>query len=566
MPSASSSASAPLTRSLPNGKADGHRVALGTHGAVASQETHASDIGIATLKRGGNAVDAAIAVAFALAVTHPSAGNIGGGGFMIVRMKDGRTAAIDYRETAPGKASRDMYLDAKGNLTKGSLLGAKAAGIPGTVAGLALAHAKFGKLPWKDLVAPAIELARKGFPVDHDLAATFKEVLPKLKEKESKSCAAYISHGDDKPLLEGETLANPDLATTLEAIANGGPDAFYQGALAAKMADEVAKAGGIWQASDLASYKAKMRDPLVFSYRGVDVVTMPLPSSGGIVLRQLLGASEILHMDEKPWRSADEIHLFIEAARRAYADRNELLGDPDFVKAPVEKLLDMTYIESRMKTVDPNKATPSSDVRPGIEAPHESKETTHFSVIDEDGDAVSNTYTLNTGFGAKFIVPGTGILLNDEMDDFSAKPGTANTFGLVQGEPNKIEPGKRMLSSMTPAVLVDHGEVRAIVGSPGGPTITTTVAQVIRGIVDYKRPLDEVVPAFRAHHQWLPDMIFTEKAMPDDVVSALEAKGHKVKKGDTIGNAECIEVDPATHGFRAVADTARTGGGAAAAY
>jgi gamma-glutamyltranspeptidase/glutathione hydrolase len=331
------------------------------------------------------------------------------------------------------------------------------------------------------------------------------------------------------------------------------------------LAKEVEKAGGIWQASDLAEYKAVMREPITFKYRGLDVITMPPPSGGGIVLRQLLAASETLHMEKQPWRSAEEIHLFVEACRRTYADRNELIADPDFVKVPIDKLLDASYLASRMKDVDPTKATPSSEIKPGIEAPYESPQTTHFSVIDDDGDAVSNTYTLNTGYGSKFIVPGTGVILNNEMDDFSAKPGSPNTFGLVQGERNKIEPRKRMLSSMTPTILVDHGEVRAIVGSPGGPTISTTVAQIVRGVVDYGLPLDQVVPTFRAHHQWLPDQIFTEPGMPADVEQALEKMGHTVKRQPRIGNANCIEVDPTTHGFRAVADTTR-GGGAAEAY
>ncbi len=557
--------SSSVVRALPKGPVDGARVAVGVHGAVASQEGNASDVGIEILRRGGNAVDAAIAVAFALAVTHPSAGNVGGGGFMLVRMADGSTTAIDYRETAPAASSRDMYLDAKGDLTKDRLVGAKAAGIPGTVAGLFLAHERLGKLPWKDLVTPAVALAQGGFTLDPVTAEDLAKVLPTLKEAHMDEAARVLARPDGTPLRAGDRFVQPELAKTLGLVAEGGAKAFYTGPLAETMAREVSKAGGIWTPADLASYRALVRDPIRFSYRGHEIIAMPPPSAGGIVLRQLLGAAEVLHLETKPWRSADEVHLFAEAMRRTYADRNELLGDPDFVKIPMKELLDPSYIAGRVKDVDPAKATPSSQIKAGIEPGHESTQTTHFSVVDEAGDAVSNTYTLNTGYGSKFMIPGTGVLLNNEMDDFATKPGSANVFGLVQGERNRIEPKKRMLSSMTPTIVVKDGRLRAVVGSPGGPTISTTVAQIIRGLIDYGRPLDEVIPAYRAHHQWLPDMIFTEEGMPKDVEAALVAKGHVVKRQPRIGHANCIEVDPATNGFRAVADTTR-GGGKAAAY
>ena len=567
VPTASASVAAPYTgpRMMPKGKADGVRVALGTHGAVSSQEANATDVGIAVLKKGGNAVDAAVAVGFALAVTHPSAGNIGGGGFMVVRMHDATKAAIDYRETAPSKASRDMYLDAKKELTKDRLIGAKAAGIPGTVAGFAEAHGKFGKLPWKDVVEPAVKLAREGYVLDAETADDIAKTVVTMKEAKLTEGARVFSKPDGSPFKGGDRFLQPELAKTLELIETGGEKAFYTGKFAENMAREVTKAGGIWTAADLSSYKAKEREPLVFTYRGNEIIAMPPPSAGGIVLRQLLGASEILGLDKQPWRSAEEVHLFAEAMRRTYADRNELLGDPDFVKIPLATLLDPAYIGGRLKDIDPNKATPSTQIKAGIEPPHESTQTTHFSVVDDEGNAVSNTYTLNTGFGCKFVIPKTGILLNNEMDDFATKPGTANVFGLVQGERNKIEPGKRMLSSMTPTIVVKDGELRAVVGSPGGPTISTTVAQLVRGLVDYQQPLDVVVPAFRAHHQWLPDQIITEDAMPKDVEAALVAKGHQIKRMKRIGHANCIEVDPATRGFRAVADTTR-GNGKAAAY
>ncbi len=551
-------------RSLPEGKADSPRVALGTKGAVSSQEANASDVGIEILKQGGNAVDAAVAVGFALAVTHPSAGNIGGGGFMVIRTKGGETSALDFRETAPSGASRDMYLDKKGNATKDSLNGPKAAGIPGSVAGLFAAHKKLGKLPWKDVVAPAIKLAKEGFKIDQTLSKDIVEVTKKMKDLGFEATAKAFSRADGLPLAPGDRLVQPDLAKTLEAIA-ADHRAFYEGPIAETMAREVTKAGGIWKVEDLKKYEAKWRTPIAFEYRGHQIITMPPPSAGGVVLKQLLAASEAMDLKKKAWRSADEIHLFAEAMRRTYADRNALLGDPDFVKMPMAELLDTSYVKKRISDIDPNKATPSSQIKAGIEpSKQESTQTTHYSVVDEEGNAVAVTTTLNTGYGCKFMVPGVGVLLNNEMDDFAVKPGSPNVFGLVQGEQNKIEPGKRMLSSMTPTIVVKDGELRAIVGSPGGPTITTTVAQIVRGLIDYEKPLDVAVPALRAHHQWLPDQIWTEESIPADVQAELEKRGHKIAKRGRIGHANSIEVDPKSKGFRAVADTTRAGGKAAA--
>ncbi|MBK6516292.1 MAG: gamma-glutamyltransferase [Polyangiaceae bacterium] len=555
---------APKPRALPKGAAEAPRVALGTRGAVSSQEANATDVGLSILKAGGSAVDAAIAVGFALAVTHPSAGNLGGGGFMVVREASGKSFALDYRETAPSASSRDMYLGKDGKPTKDSLEGPKAAGIPGTVRGFAEAHKRFGKLPWKDLVAPAVALARDGFALDPVTAADLARVTKKMRELGFAHTAKLFERPDGGALAAGEKLVQPELAKVLQAIADGGADAFYVGALAEKMASEVSQAGGVWKASDLAAYRAKWRDPIVFSYRGHEVVTMPPPSSGGVVLKQLLVMSEALKLNEKPWRSAEEIHLFAEAMRRAYVDRNQLLGDPDFVKMPLETLLDPAYLKQRASTIDPLRATSSKDIQPGVAPKSESTQTTHYSVVDEAGNAVSNTTTLNTGYGAKFAIPGTGVLLNNEMDDFAVAPGKPNVFGLVQGETNKIEPGKRMLSSMTPTILSKDGEVRAILGSPGGPTITTTVAQITRALVDYGAPLDKAVPALRAHHQWLPDELAVEEAIGADVVAELEKRGHKITKRPRMGHANCIEVDPETRGFRAVADTTRAGGKAAA--
>lgn len=554
-------------RALPAHDPNDPATAVGLRGAVASAEAQASAVGLEILKRGGNAVDAAIAVAFALAVTHPSAGNIGGGGFMVVRMADGRTAAIDYREVAPGGASRDMYLDARGEKTRGSLDGAKAAGIPGTVAGLALAREKFGTLTWAELVAPAIALARDGHRLDSfhvsDLSGGVERML-KLPKNEAS--AAIYRKPDGTPFAEGDVWKQPELAGTLTKIA-ADPRAIYSGPLADELASKVKAMGGIWTAADLAAYKAELRAPITFAYRGHEIVTMPPPSAGGVVLRQLLAASEILSIADKPWHSVDEIHLYVEAARRTYADRNFLLGDPGFVKVPLDKLLDPGYLRDRLKDVDPNKATPSARVVAGLPTEacgQKGTQTTHFSVVDEAGNAVSNTFTLNTSFGAKVVVPGTGVLLNNEMDDFAVKPCTPNTYGLVQGEQNRIEPGKRMLSSMTPTIVVKDGKLRAVVGTPGGSTISTTVTQVVRAVIDYGVTIDQAVKAPRIHHQWMPDEVTVEPTLDAEIVEGLKARGHAVDEWPSIGHANCIEVDPATGGYRAVADYGRDGGKAVA--
>ena len=551
-------------RRMPAGEARPPELALGTRGAVSSAELQASEVGLEILRKGGNAVDAAVAVGFALAVTHPSAGNLGGGGFMVVRMADGKTAAIDYREEAPSGASRDMYLDKKGEPTNERLLGPKAAGIPGSVAGLGLAHARFGTLPWKDVVAPAVALARDGHVLDSWHAKDLAYGAGAMVKAGYADSAKHYRKPDGSDYAEGETWVQPELAKTLEQIADVGPRAFYEGPLAETMAKEVAAAGGIWKAADLAAYEALEREPIEFSYRGHEIVTMPPPSAGGVVLRQLLAASEQLGLEQHPWRSEQEVHLFVEAMRRTYADRNLLLGDPDFVKLPMAELLDTAYVQKRMADIDPEHATPSDRVGAGLPVGRESEETTHFSVVDGQGNAVANTTTLNLGFGAKFVVPGVAVLLNNEMDDFSTKPGSPNIFGLVQGEPNKIEPGKRMLSSMTPTIVAKDGELRAVVGTPGGPTITTTVATVIRAMLDYGLSVDEAVGSARAHHQWKPDEIWLEERMDPKVMQALEAKGHKLRKRDGMGHANCIEVDPASRGFRAVADVSRDGGAAVA--
>ncbi len=553
-------------------------LAVGKQGAVTSASKEATDIGLAILQKGGNAVDSAIAVAFALGVSHPSAGNIGGGGFMIVRTADGKATALDYREMAPRGATRDMYLDAAGAVTKDSRLGPRAAGVPGNVAGFEVAHKRFGKLPWKDLVLPAVALARDGVVLDSfhagDMGWAAKNMGEYVKALEAnpksppallaaaKATVARFAKPDGTPYATGERWMQPELAKTLEAIAKGGAKAFYRGPLAVKMAKEMKAMGGLWTTADLAGYKVIERKPIVFAYRGHEVITMPPPSAGGITLRQVLGASEALGFKEMKWTSVERIHLYIEALRRIYADRNLLVADPDFVKVPMEQILDTTYLSKRLATIDRAHATPSAKVGAGIEI-QEKPQTTHFSVMDGSGMAVANTFTLNGGFGAKLQILGTGVTLNNEMDDFTAKVGSPNMFGLVQGPQNSIAPGKRMLSSMTPTIITSGGKVRLVCGSPGGPTISTTVAQVVMQVIDYGLPLEQAVAAGRIHHQWMPDRVFTEGDLPPATIKALEAMGHEMTSRGRIGHANCIETNAAGE-LRAVADTGRDGGEAAA--
>lgn len=539
-------------------------IATGKHGAVASAEANATRIGVEILQAGGNAVDAAVAVGFALSVTHPSAANIGGGGFMVLRFPDGRATSVDYRETAPGAASADMYLDESGELTGQSRVGAMAAGIPGDVAGFWYAHQHWGELEWSAVITPAIILARDGWTLDEHHAADLEKGVKRMTKAGFEDSAAMFRKPDGSLYQAGDVWRQPELAATLQRIATQGRAGFYEGPFAEYMAEQVQALGGIWTAEDLSGYRAIEREPLVFPYRGHEIISMPPPSAGGVVLRQILAASEVLDLKRYAWHSPEHVHRYVEILRRTYADRNLLLGDPDFIEIPMETLLDVSYIDERVADIDPNKATPSEEVGAGVQI-KESRQTTHFSVVDGDGFAVANTYTLNGGFGAKVMIPGTGVILNNEMDDFTAKVGAPNMFGLVQGPQNAIEPGKRMLSSMTPTIVTKAGELRAVVGSPGGPTITTTVAQIILQLIDYGRPLEVAVRDHRIHHQWKPDAIWHEDALEADLAKALENKGHELKnKGWKIGHANCISVDPETGVIKAVADVARDGGAAAA--
>jgi gamma-glutamyltranspeptidase/glutathione hydrolase len=542
----------------------GDAVAEGRHGAVASAEAHASRVGIDVLRRGGNAVDAAVAVGFALGVTHPSAGNIGGGGFMLIRLADGRTRALDYRERAPAAASRDMYLGADGKPDARSRVGALAAGIPGDVAGLAWAHEQHGTLPWAELLRPAIALARDGWALDRFHADDLAKAVAAMRAAGFTGSAAQFERPDGTPYAEGDVWRQPELAVTLDRIASGGPRAFYRGALAERMVREVRAQGGIWTLDDLAEYRAVERAPIAFEYRGHVIHAMPPPSAGGVVLRQILAGAEALRLEDLPWNSAQRVHLYVETLRRAYLDRNHLIGDPDFVAVPLARLLDPAYGAARVRDIDPEHATPSSALDASEPLPDESHETTHFSVVDARGMAVANTYTLNGGFGAKLVIPDTGVILNNEMDDFTAKVGAPNMFGLVQGEQNAIQPGKRMLSSMTPTIVTRGGELRAVLGSPGGPTITTTVAQIAMQLIDYGRALPDAVREPRIHHQGLPDRVLAEQGVPPELVEGLRARGHEVTLLPSLGHANCIEVDPRSGVLRAVADTARDGGKALA--
>jgi gamma-glutamyltranspeptidase/glutathione hydrolase len=527
-------------------QAASHAPVHAAHAMVGSTEVHASQAGLDVLQRGGNAVDAAVAVGFALAVTHPQAGNIGGGGFMVIRSASGKSTTIDYRETAPGKATRDMFLDAGGNpIAERSLVGPLASGTPGSVAGLTYVQKKYGKLTLRQVMAPAIDLAENGFPVSDALErslAAGRKVFDRFPE------AARIFTNNGQPYVAGDRFVQKDLAKTLRLIAEQGADAFYRGPIADLIVAEMKRAGGLISKGDLAAYKPSERPALTGTYRGFDIIAMPPPSSGGVALIETLNVLEGFPIKQSGPLSSKTIHLMAETERRVYADRSEWLGDPDFFRVPVKGLIAKSYADALRKTIDPNRATPSADVKPGRPLDFESTQTTHYSVIDADGTAVTTTTTLNGSYGNGEVVPGAGFLLNNEMDDFSVKPGTPNMFGLIGGAANAIEPGKRMLSSMTPTIIVKDGKPFLVVGSPGGSRIITTVLQVIVNVLDFGMNVQEAVDAPRFHHQWLPDTIRIERqGFPADVVSALEAMGHKVQVQENMGDVHAIWIDPRTN-------------------
>ena len=532
--------------------------ATAPHGMVASQEARATRVGVEILERGGNAVDAAVAVGFALAVTLPRAGNLGGGGFMLVHRADAReSAAIDYRETAPAAASRDMFLDDKGEPDpKSSTATGKAVGVPGTVRGLAEAHARYGsgKFTLAALIAPAERLAREGFPVEDDLADSLPRAAGLLGRWPSTRAVFFAG---DRPFGRGERLVQPELAATLRAIAERGPDAFYQGETAQKIADAVREAGGVMTTEDLAAYRPVLRAPVRGSYRGYEIVSMPPPSSGGVHLIQILNILEGFDLASPGAGSADAIHLMAEAMKPAYADRATYLGDPDRVRVPVRGLTSKAYAAAERALIDPGRARPADAVSAGDPAPHEGDQTTHFSVVDRDGNAVANTYTLNFSYGLGLVAAGTGVLLNNEMDDFSAKPGARNAYGLVGGATNAVAPGARPLSSMTPTFLFRDGRLAMVTGSPGGSRIITTVLQVIVNVVDFGQNLAEAVAAPRVHHQWRPDGLLVETGLSPDTIALLRARGHRVVVGSTSGSANSIMRVP--EGWAGAADPRQRG-------
>jgi len=515
------------------------------HGMVGSTESNASAAGVAVMQQGGNAIDAAVAVGFALAVTHPSAGNIGGGGFMVIRFADGRSTAIDYREVAPKKAFRDMFLDASGNVVpERSLVGPLAAGVPGSVAGLYYVHKKYGKLPWKDVVAPAIALAENGVVLT-DAMARYLKSAEKLLSRFPESKRIFLKDGAFH--AAGERFAQPDLAKTLRLIAERGADGFYKGPVADMIAAEMERSGGYITKDDLAAYVPVERETVKGTYRGHEIIAMPPVSSGGAALIQALNVLEGFPLGEFGALSSKSIHHIAETERRIYADRSEWLGDPSFFKVPVSGLTSKKYAESLRALINPTRVTPSTQVKPGAATQYESDQTTHYSVIDADGTTVATTTTINGGFGNGQTVTGAGFLLNNEMDDFSAKPGVPNMFGVIGGVANEVQPGKRMLSSMTPTIIAKDGKPLLVVGSPGGSRIITTVLQVVLNVLDYGMDVQEAVDAPRFHHQWLPDELRIERqGFPKDVVQALEGFGHKVVVQGDMGDVHAIWIDPKT--------------------
>ncbi len=528
------------------------------HGMVSSQEQLATWVGLSILEQGGNAVDAAVAVGFALAVTLPRAGNLGGGGFMLVHLAErGETLAIDYREMAPAAASRDMYLDADGNaVSRLSRYHGLAIGVPGSVAGLELALARFGTMGLEQVIEPAVTLA-EGMAVSVGLADALKALQERLKTW--PATAAIFFKPDGSPYEPGETLVQADLARTLRTIAEQGSAGFYQGPTAEKIVAAVQAAGGIMTLEDLAGYQAKIREPVAGDYRGYRVLSMPPPSSGGTHIVQLLNILEGYPIGYLGLNGAETIHLMAEAMKLAYADRSLYLGDSDFTPVPVAGLTSKAYAAALRERIDRFHATPSSAIRPGDPAPYESNETTHYSIVDAAGNAVANTYTLNFSYGMGMVAEGTGVLMNNEMDDFSAKPGVPNALGLIGGEANAVAPGKRPLSSMSPTIVMKEGRPYLVTGSPGGSRIITTVLQVILNVIDHGLNIAEATVAPRIHHQWLPDVLRVEQGLSPDTLRLLAAMGHQVDVRSAMGSAQSVMIDPASDLRFGASDPRRVG-------
>ncbi len=518
-------------------------------GVVVSASDVASDIGAAILTKGGNAVDAAVATAFALAVTHPFAGNIGGGGFMVVRTPDGKTTTFDYREKAPLKSTPTMYLNDKGDIDiRLTNAGYLAPGVPGTVRGMALAHQRFGKLPWRDVVMPAVEIASSGFVISASLARGLNGEIRGAMKAFPASVEAYGKPGGEA-WSEGDRITQPDLARSLNAIAES-PDAFYTGWIADRIADDMVANGGLITREDLAAYKSVERVPVKGTFLGYEIISMPPPSSGGTALIEMLNMLEASEIQKKARGSADALHLIAEVMRRGFLDRARFLGDPDFGAIPVARLTSKSHAKDLIKTISPTQASKSVELGKDIVTatpPAEPEDTTQFSVMDRDGMAVSNTYTLEGGYGSHVVIKGTGILLNNEMGDFNKKPGTTDLSGNIGTPANLIAPGKRMLSSMTPTIVVKNGKVVLITGSPGGRTIINTVLNVVLDVTAWGMTGREAVDAGRSHHQWLPDRFDLEEgAVSDDVLAKLRAMGHTVRAAGRQGAANSIWIQPGT--------------------
>lgn len=526
----------------------GSKKITAANGAVVSAHPLASKVGVEILKQGGNAVDAAIATQLALAVVYPNAGNLGGGGFMIARLSNGQLTAIDYREKAPSSAHRDMYLEADGTpRTDKSQDGHLSGGVPGTVAGI-FASYQYAKLPFAKLIQPAIDLAQKGFCISEREAESFNELQAELKQLNTVMPVFVKDQWKG-----GDTLVQTDLANTLIRIRDKGAAGFYEGETARLIVEEMKRGHGIISYDDLKNYQARIRTPHTFDYKGYTIAGMPMPSSGGLLLNQMMKMIEDKNIAAMGFQSVQAVQLMTEVERRAFADRAEYMGDADFYKVPVDKLRSPTYLAERMSSYDPAKATPSTLIKPGIVTKKESEETTHLSVIDKDGNAVSITTTLNNSYGSRTVVGGAGFFLNDEMDDFSIKPGVPNMYGAVGGEANAIMPGKRMLSSMSPTIVLKDNKPYIVVGTPGGTTIPTQVFQTLVNIIEFNMSTEDAVYKPKFHHQWLPDEIMVEKNFPSEVRKSLEKMGYTIRERGGIGRTEIIRVLP-NGKFEAVAD------------
>jgi len=533
----------PATQAASAAYDDGYSIfqpVLAQEAIVATEEAHATEAALAVLQEGGNVIDAAVTIGFTLAVTLPNAGNLGGGGFMLYHdAQDQQTYAIDFREVAPKGAHKDLFLDQEGNVIDGrSLYSHYAVGVPGTVAGLMDAYERWGSLPLERLLAPAIELAEQGFEVSPTLASALERTAERMGQWPATK---EIFWRDGQPLQAGDTLTQADLAHSLRLIAEQGQDAFYRGPIADAIVKEMQDHQGAITREDLEEYKVILREPTVGQYRGYDIATMPPPSSGGVHILQILNMAEHWPLQDWGHNSAQTIHHLAEAMKFAYADRSTFLGDPDFVDIPLEGLLSKTYDAELVEKINPEQATPAEQIGAGNPSDHESEQTTHYSILDNQGNAVSVTYTLNTNFGSGIVVPGTGILLNNEMDDFSAKPGVANAYGLIGGEANAVEAGKRPLSSMTPTIVFADGAPMLVTGSPGGARIITTVLQTLINALDFDMNPAQSAAAPRFHHQWLPDELRIELGLSADTIDRLQARGHEVSIKPTMGRTQTVQ-------------------------